>query len=590
MNKNIFNEIANNEFKSLNKTLIKEIETPKIYILSNNDEIINKIKDVAEDREYEIIGISSQYIKGIEELKNKKANLVFLDTSIEDKTKIKKIGKTISKLNIPLLYILDNYEEELKSNYGYILNSYTLSEINFAIEMSLKKYEYNLNLVKKLKSRTSTKNIELGIEKFYAILLISLSVILIIAGITSRNVTFIQWIIFIPSAIMLILAIISLKDQKEVKPFEIPPFVSIFIPAHNEENTIEKTVRSIAGMEYSLNGKSNYEIIVINDGSTDKTGEILTNLKKEFDNVKIITRNPPKSGKGKGFALNDALILAKGSIIGVFDADTQVEKDFLEKIIPYLNDAKVAGVQSRVRMYNKDENFLANMQDVEFSGFGNILRAKDIMGFDGFLGGNGQFAKKEAIEKAGKWDGFAVTEDLNLSIKMALNGEGIRYCPDVAIYQEAITEWKPFLRQRIRWAIGVLESLFIYSSRVIFSKIPPLRKIGLITHISTYAFNLFIFVGFIIFIVNLFGWFILGIPTIIRMEAPLAIGIISAVAFFPGIAIALLRDDKKYITFIKDLVGYWLYCFHLIPLFFMTIFTMITRKNRRWAKTTHKGD
>ena len=65
------------------------------------------------------------------------------------------------------------------------------------------------------------------------------------------------------------------------------------------------------------------------------------------------------------------------------------------------------------------------------------------------------------------------------------------------------------------------------------------------------------------------------------MEAPLAIGIISAVAFFPGIAIALLRDDKKYISFIKDLVGYWLYCFHLIPLFFMTIFTMITKSNRR---------
>ena len=87
---------------------------------------------------------------------------------------------------------------------------------------------------------------------------------------------------------------INLKKVGGVQHYRLP-FVSIFIPAHNEENTIEKTVRSIAGMEYSLNGKSNYEIIVINDGSTDKTGEILTNLKKEFDNVKIITRNPPKS-------------------------------------------------------------------------------------------------------------------------------------------------------------------------------------------------------------------------------------------------------------------------------------------------------
>ena len=102
---------------------------------------------------------------------------------------------------------------------------------------------------------------------------------------------------------------------------------------------------------------------------------------------------------------------------------------------------RVVGVQSRVRMYNKDENFLTNMQDVEFSGFGNILRAKDTIGFNGFLGGNGQFVKKDAIISAGKWDGFAVTEDLNLSVKLALNGGGIRYCGDVAVYQEAVTNW-----------------------------------------------------------------------------------------------------------------------------------------------------
>ena len=81
----------------------------------------------------------------------------------------------------------------------------------------------------------------------------------------------------------------------------------------------------------------------------------------------------------------------------------------------------------------------------------------------------------------------------------------------------------------------------------------------------------------------------LHIPTVIRMEAPLIIGIISAVGFFPGISIALIRDDKKYLKFIKDLIEYWIYCFHLIPLFFITMWDMITRVERRWAKTTHKG-
>ena len=78
-------------------------------------------------------------------------------------------------------------------------------------------------------------------------------------------------------------------------------------------------------------------------------------------------------------------------------------------------------------------------------------------------------------------------------------------------------------------------------------------------------------------------------PTVIRMEAPLWVGVLSAFAFFPGIFVSLLRDDKKYVTFIKDLIGYWVYCFHLIPLFFYVMYLMITRKQRKWEKTEHKG-
>ena len=145
------------------------------------------------------------------------------------------------------------------------------------------------------------------------------------------------------------------------------------------------------------------------------------------------------------------------------------------------------------------------------------------------------------------------------------------------------------MRQRVRWAIGNFETLFVYFSSILSSKLPLFKKIGIITHISNYAFNLFIFVGFIIFIINILAWFIFHIPTVIRMEAPLLIGVISAVGFFPGIIIALLRDDKKYLKFIIDLIEYWLYCFHLIPLFFKTMWVMITRVERKWDKTTHKG-
>ncbi|MBQ8017178.1 MAG: glycosyltransferase family 2 protein [Methanobrevibacter sp.] len=390
---------------------------------------------------------------------------------------------------------------------------------------------------------------------------------------------------------MLINSLVSIKKQAPLIPYEDDeelPFISIFIPAHNEENTIEATVRSICNSEYYKDEEYNYEVIVINDGSTDSTGEILAELKKDIPQLKIVTRHPPRSGKGKGFVLNDALTLSRGEIIGVFDADTQIKTDYLTTIVQYLH-GDIDGVQSRVRMFNKDENYLARMQHIEFASFGNTLIAKDNLGSTGFLGGNGQFVKKDAIINSGRWDGFAVTEDLNLAIKIILNGGKIRYCGECSVYQEAVTEWKAFFRQRVRWAIGNFETLFVYLPQILRAKISIPKKFNIIEHISFYSFNLLIFFGFLITIANAISWFIFHDVTMIRMEAPFVVGVLSVIAFFPGIILALSRDKPGAQEFIKDIVKYYIYCFHLIPLFFMTMKTMITRKERRWAKTEHKG-
>ena len=75
----------------------------------------------------------------------------------------------------------------------------------------------------------------------------------------------------------------------------------------------------------------------------------------------------------------------------------------------------------------------------------------------------------------------------------------------------------------------------------------------------------------------------------IRMNAPIFVGILSGIAFFPTIILALLRDKLGPVEFIKDMVKYYIYCIHLIPLFFITMHTMMTRKERKWVKTVHKG-
>ncbi len=567
---------------------------PRIFAISQNSEMLSTVEEYVDNYDYDYVGSASDksdIFKKVEELS---VNLIFLDSEIEGIDLIE-LTDDLELYNIPVIIIIGDLFNEtidklLMSNpFGYLIKPLDEDELQRAMAVALRKHEQNLKSVKEAQSKLQEKSTELLIEKSDSSLLLILCISLIIIAVLSRNATWLQWVLLIPTGAMLINSIVSLKKQKKPEPLKEYPFVSIFIPAHNEEFTIEDTIRSVCQIDYhNEEGEPQYELIVVNDGSTDSTGEILSGLKSEFPQLKIVTRHPPRSGKGKGFVLNDALTLSRGEIIGVFDADTQIKPDYLKKVIPYIHD-DIEGVQTRVKMFNKNENFLARMQHVEFTTFANTLIAKDNLDHTGFLGGNGQFVRKQAIIDSGRWDGFAVTEDLNLAIKIILNGGKISYCGDCAVYQEAVTDWKAFFRQRTRWAIGNFETLFVYFPQILRSKISITKKFNVIEHISFYSFNLLIFFGFIITILNAISWFFFHNVTLIRMEAPFIVGILSAVAFFPGIIFSLARDKLGFFEAIKDIVKYYIYCFHLIPLFFLTMYSMMSRKERKWSKTVHKG-
>ncbi len=568
---------------------------PKIFAISSDEESLSLLKEFVEDYDYEFAG--SAFVKEdvFDKLDKISPNLIFLDTEVEN-IDLEELAGDLELFNVPIILIVGALFDETidrlltKNPYGFLLKPLEDGEVQRSMAVAIKKHEQNIINVKTAQAKIKEKSTELVIEKSDSSFLLILCIALIIMAILTRNATWLQWVLLIPSLTMLLNSIISIRKMKPIVPYEEEdlPFISIFIPAHNEENTIEATVKSVCQSEYYKNDEPNFEVIVINDGSTDRTGEILAEIKKDLPQLKIVTRHPPRSGKGKGFVLNDALTLSQGEIIGVFDADTQIKTDYLMTIVQYLN-GDIDGVQSRVKMFNRDENYLARMQHLEFASFGNTLIAKDNLGSTGFLGGNGQFVKKDAIINCGRWDGFAVTEDLNLAIKIILQGGKIRYCGECAVYQEAVTDWSAFFRQRVRWAIGNFETLFVYFPQILRAKISLLKKFNILEHISFYSFNLLIFFGFVVTIINAISWFIFHSPTIIRMEAPFVVGFLSVIAFFPGIILALSRDKPTIQELIKDIIKYYIYCFHLIPLFFMTMKTMMTRKERRWSKTEHKG-
>ena len=568
----------------------------KIIVVEDEAITALNIKMDLEDLGYEVLETIDTGNEAIEKSRELFPDIVLMDINLKGNITGIEAAQEISELGIPIIFLTANTDDvtafdALKTApYGYLSKPYSTKDLELTVAMVLRKHEEDIKTIIKTEDKVSEKNQELIIEKTDVAIILGLSIILIVESLFMRNVTWLQWILFIPSAIMIFLAIVSLKKQDPVKEWDVPPFVTLIVPAHNEEHTIAETATSLASMDYYYNGEVNFELIVCNDGSEDRTGEELAKLKDKFPHLRIITRVPPRSGKGKGFVLNDALEISKGEIVAVFDADARVDPDFLSIIIPYLNDPEVQGVQSRIKMYNKDENWLTYMQHVELAGFGNIVRAKDILGKAGFLGGNGQLVKKDAIYGGGGWDGFAITEDLNLSVKLMIEGYAIRYCGETWVYQEAVPTWRQLFRQRARWAIGNFETLFIYGTKIIRSPMPVFRMFGVLEHVAFYGLNMLVFFGFIVFAVNLIGWFLLNQVTIIRMDAPLIIGILSAFGFFPGAIITLSRDRVGFFKLLYGVFGYWLYCFHLIPLFFITAYQMLTRKERTWAKTLHTGD
>lgn len=262
------------------------------------------------------------------------------------------------------------------------------------------------------------------------------------------------------------------------------PFISILVPARNEEAVIEQTVRSLAKLAYHRDGRRNFEVIVIDDGSTDETPAILDRLQQELSVLRVV-RRPREAGGGKAAALNEGLRYARGDVIGVFDADSRVKRHFLRYPLMYLADPRVAGVQTGVRMYNARDNLLTRLQDSEFAIFcGYFQKARALLGGFVGLGGNGQFVKREMLQAVGGWTVGSLTEDLDLSIRMLLAGYRIAYCPEAAVRQEAVRTWRALFRQRSRWAQGNLQVALRYYRVIRRAHLPWARKLDTLLYLS----------------------------------------------------------------------------------------------------------
>jgi len=260
------------------------------------------------------------------------------------------------------------------------------------------------------------------------------------------------------------------------------PMVSLVVPAKNEEAVIEATVRSLWAIDYAEEGRRRFEVIVVDDQSTDTTPAILERLAAELPLTVVRT---PEGSQGKAAALNLGIARARADLIAVFDADARVAPDFLERMVPYLEEPGVGGVQSRRMLYNAAQNVLTRVQDDEYVMFqGGLQRARGVLGGMVAFAGNGLLLRRAALEGVGGWNEEALTEDIDLSVRFHLAGWEIRYCDQAVVWEEAVPDLRSLIRQRTRWFDGAIRCLGDHLPAILFGRGALFKRVDMLVFLG----------------------------------------------------------------------------------------------------------
>ena len=240
------------------------------------------------------------------------------------------------------------------------------------------------------------------------------------------------------------------KQGRDFYKLEIYPSVTVLIPAFNEERNIENTLGAATSIDYP-----EYEVVVVDDASTDRTAEIVTRFVTR-GKVRLIRK---LVNEGKAMALNDAIPCTNGEILLIIDADASPDPDILKYIVPHFRFPRVAAVTGNPRVANRN-TLLGKLQSIEFTSIISLQRRAQrvwgrIMTMSGVVGA----FRRSALIDVGQFSPEMATEDIDLTWKLHLRHYEVRYEARALVWMRVPQSLAGLWKQRRRWALGLSQVL-----------------------------------------------------------------------------------------------------------------------------------
>jgi hypothetical protein len=307
--------------------------------------------------------------------------------------------------------------------------------------------------------------------------------------------------------------------------------VTIQLPVYNEALVVERLIDAACAIRHPF-GRLQVQVL---DDSTDETSAIAAAAVARQRAAGVDVQHV-RRGSREGFkagALAAGMASARGEFIAVFDADFVPAPDFLERLLPYMNDPAVGLVQARWTHLNRERSWLTRAQAVLLDAHFLLEhtsreRRGQFFNFNGTAG----LWRRACIEEAGGWSHDTLTEDLDLSFRAQLAGWRFRFAPHVTVPAELPADMEAFKSQQRRWAKGAIQTARKVLPRVFASPLPLRVKVEAFFHLtSNAAYPLLVALGLLLLPVML-GTSTLPAAAVLAIQAGvLALGVVP-VAWF----------------------------------------------------------